>query len=162
VIRHVFAIGSSAGDAVTALLAGFRFFVGSWTSHGGSSFGNVNPSTKLHMIGAGVDAGETTLSIMHNDGAGTASKIDLGANFPVDTGNRDLYVVTFFAPPAATYIGYHVRRVNTGDEASGTITSDLPADNGILGPQFWINNASVGGAYRLLVIDTEYVPWSTL
>jgi hypothetical protein len=40
--------------------------------------------TLLNCIGIGSDALDTNLQIFHNDATGTATKIDLGSNFPAN------------------------------------------------------------------------------
>ncbi len=86
---------------------------------------------------------------MHNDGSGTATKIDLGANFPANTANIDWYEawLTFLA---SGNVAYAVMRLNTGDFASGTISSDLPAANtSLILPQFNVTNGAVAAAVSL-------------
>jgi hypothetical protein len=41
-------------------------------------------SSLINCIGVGSDSADTNLQIFHNDGTGTATKIDLGANFPAN------------------------------------------------------------------------------
>mgnify|MGYP000365593319 CR=1 FL=1 len=46
-----------------------------------ADLGNVDPSTLLNCVGIGKDASDTNLHVIHNDGTGVATKIDLGDNF---------------------------------------------------------------------------------
>lgn len=133
-------------DAAT--VADARTFVGL----AGSSFGNVNPSSLLNMIGMGTDNGDATFSIMHNDGAGTATKIALGANFPDHALSDDVYELALFCAPNAATVSYQVTRLNTGDTASGDITTDLPASTTLMFPQFGRNNSTTALAVGLDVV----------
>jgi len=86
---------------------------------------NVDPSTLVNIIGVGCDAGETTLSMMHNDGAGTATKVALGANFPANTQSVDVYELVLYCDPNGSVVGYRVTRLNTGHTTSKPQASDL-------------------------------------
>jgi hypothetical protein len=45
----------------------------------GNTLGNGQPSAFIDIIGVGTDTGDTNLQFMHNDGSGSATKIDTGA-----------------------------------------------------------------------------------
>lgn len=124
-----------------------------------SAIGNVNPSTLTHMVMAGTDNGQTNLRIMHNDGSGTATAIDLGASFPAQSLSTDMYEVTFFCPPNGSAITYRVERLNTGDVTSGTLSTDLPGSATLLSPQIWRNNGAtalaVGIDVASLYVETD-------
>lgn len=130
--RFVFRWGCS--DAAT--VAGARTFVGICPT----AFSNVEPSSLVSMIGVGTDAADTNLQIMHNDGSGTATKVDLGANFPDHTLSVDAYELVLFCAPSASTVDWIVTRLNTGDVASGTISTNLPASTTMMSPQFGRNN----------------------
>lgn len=130
--------------------AASRMFFGLYSA--ASAIGNVNPSTLLNMIGIGFDSGDTTLQFMTNDGTGTATKTNLGANFPV-TGGWDLYELILSAEPNDTVIKYRVERLNSGDVATGTVTTDLPVNTGFLTPHMWYNNGTSAGACELSIVD---------
>lgn len=133
--------GISDGAAV----ADARMFVGLSQN----SIGNVNPSTLLNIVGVGSDNGETTLSIMHNDGTGAATKVALGANFPCNTQNVDWYRFELWAQPNAATINYRVTRRNTGNVAEGTVTTDLPVNTAYLFPILRRNNGATALAVSL-------------
>jgi hypothetical protein len=122
--------------------------------------GNVQPNTLLNIIGVGCLAGETNLSIYHNDGSGTATAINLGANFPTNTLSTDAYELALFCAPNGSEVSYAVRRLNTAFEASGTITTDIPANTQLLAPQLWRNNGgttlAVGLDMMSVYIETDY------
>ena len=78
------------------------------------------------------------MQIFHNDATGTATKINLGSNFPANkTGavaNGEVYQLELYNAFGSTDVKYRVRKLSTGIEAIGTITTNLP--NGAdLGPQ---------------------------
>jgi hypothetical protein len=125
-----------------------RMFVGIGSSTAAPT--DVQPSSITNIIGVGADAADTNLFMMHNDGSGTATRIDLGANFPKNNAGTDLYEIALFAKPNATEVEYQVRRLNTGHEATGTITTDIPSNTTLLAPRGW---ASVGGTSSTIAID---------
>jgi hypothetical protein len=145
------------GIADAAAVADARMFVG--VSGSTAAIGNVNPSTLANIVGIGADNGQTTLRIMHNDGAGTATAIDLGANFPANTLSTDCYELTLHAPPNGSSVEYIVKRVNTGHEARGAISTDLPSSTTFLSPQIWRNNGAtalaVGIDVGMQYVETE-------
>jgi hypothetical protein len=98
---------------------------------GSTALVSGDPSSNVNLIGLGKDAGDTNLQIMHNDNAGTATKIDLGSAFAV---NVDIvWELVLFAAPNAAEVHYMVRRLNHATApVVGTITTDLPAaDQGL-------------------------------
>lgn len=145
------------GISDAATVANSRFFVGLIGS--GAVIGNVNPSTLTNFFGVGCDNGATSMSMMWNDGAGAATTSALGANFPSQTLSADVYELTMFSAPNSGVVGWRVERLNTGDVASGTISSDLPAGNQLLAPQIWRNNGATALAVGIdlvgLYIETD-------
>jgi hypothetical protein len=135
------------GDA--AAVANARMFVGFYVA---SSIGNVEPSSLTNTIGIGCDAGEATLSMIHNDAAGTATKVALGASFPADTQSVDVYELVLYAPPNSSTVGYRVTRLNTGDTATGILLSNLPAGSQLLAPQFWRNSGATAAAVDVAIM----------
>jgi hypothetical protein len=128
------------GISDAAAVSNARMFVGLIAQS--SSIGNVEPTSMTNLVGVGTDAGDTTLRMIHNDASGTATEVDLGANFPANTQTTDIYELQLVAHPADTEIHYRVRRLNTGDVASGTLTTDLPVNTTTQWPQFYRNNGS--------------------
>ncbi len=146
------------GVSDAAAVADARLFVGMQAST--AVIGNVNPSTLTNIIGVGCDNAQTTLRIMHNDAAGAATTIDLGANFPSNTLSTDLYELLLYCAPNASSVFYRVERLNTGDVASGTITTDLPSTTTLLSPQIWRNNGATALAVGIDIagqyLETDY------
>ena len=124
---------------------------------------NIEPNTLVNVIGIGHGAADTTLSLYFG-GSVAQTPIALGANFPANTRNVDMYELALFAAPSATTVQYEVTRLNTGNVAKGTLSGAagtvLPAATTLLGPWgYRTNNATalacaidVASAY----IETDY------
>lgn len=93
------------------------------------------PSALLNMIGVGYDAADAAAGnwfLMHNDGAGAATKIDLGATNAARAANIgfDLYI---YNPPGSGV--FYVQLVNYSTKAvvyNGSVSGDVPAvDTGL-------------------------------
>jgi hypothetical protein len=95
--------------------------------------------SQINIIGLGSDATDTNLQIFHNDASGTATKIDLGATFPSNkTGavaNGEVYTLELYNDYLSTSVKYRVTKVSTGEQTTGTITTNLPASTVPLAPQ---------------------------
>lgn len=131
-------------DAVLSTAS--RLFVGLTSSI--TALGNQDPSTFLNIIGVGLDAADTTLQIMHNDGVGAATKINLGASFPEST-NTDMYELALYCAPNGSTVFYKVINLTTNAEASGSITTNLPLNTQLLAWQLWRHNVNTGVAVGL-------------
>lgn len=118
-----------------------------------------DPAALTNTIGIGFGSSDTSLRIMHNDASGVATQIDLGANFPANNTSA-LYELVLFAPPNAASVSYRVRRLDTGAEANGTITTDLPTGATFLTRHEYMNNGGTAAAvsFDLAVvgIETDY------
>ena len=140
------------------MVANARMFVGLSATAG--VLGNADPSTFLNQIGLGCDAGQTTLRIIHNDGAGVSTLVDLGANFPAQTLSTDMYELQLYCAPNGSTVSYRVERLNTGHVAEGTISTDLPINTTLLSPQLWRNNGATALAVGIDVVhqymETDY------
>lgn len=134
------------GIADAAAVAQARMFVGVRASVAAPA--NADPSTFINCIGIGNDSGDTNLSIIHNDGSGTATKIDLGANFPANTRSTDFYEIQFLRRYGNTDVDYWALNVANGAIATGTITTDLPSGVG-LGRTLWRNNGTTALSVRI-------------
>jgi len=144
----------------SSAVAGQRMIVG-WTSSTSAIATTQNPSALTNCFFVGNDAGDANLQIMHNDGAGSCTKIDLGASFPVPSSANDaMYEVVFFVAPNDSTIGYRVTRLDTGDVTSGTLSTDLPTSTTFLAPHLYVNNNGVATAVILdfyrYYLETDY------
>jgi hypothetical protein len=119
----------------SAVVADMRAFVGA--RNNGGTIANVEPSTLTGVIGVGKGGADDNLSIFYG-GTAAQTPIPLGANFPANTANVDLYELALFSPPTvAQTVHWQVARLNTGDVASGTLTGGaavLPAADVLLTP----------------------------
>jgi hypothetical protein len=117
-----------------ATSANASFFVGLFNS---AAPGNVNASTLLNQVGFQVDPAETTLRIGSNDGTGAATRVDLGANFPINT--TVFYECHLFASANSSSIQYAIHRLDdlTILPAIGSITTDLPTGSQLLALHVW-------------------------
>lgn len=103
--------------------------------------GAAVPSAQTNCIFVGKDQGDTNLQLMHNDGSGTCTKIDLGVS--AVTLSQIPLRLTLDAHTSLTAVDYEVRRLDTGVlVASGTITTDLTAKGQRLYPICWVNTGS--------------------
>lgn len=128
--------------------AGGRALLGLHPSTAGFAAIGVNdPSTLTNIIILGFDDTDTNWQIMHNDGAGTATKIDLGAGFAINT--TSLLELTFEIDPSGTVLSYELRDLELGTSTSNTVSTNLPANTQPLTPVFQINAAATGVAHRI-------------
>lgn len=104
--------------------------------------GNTDPSTLGNTIGFAIDATQTTLRFIHNDGSGSATSVNLGASFPSNTNSTDMYDVIIKAEANAGTVYYYIVNLSTGAAAWGNTSSDLPSSTTFLCPQFWISNGA--------------------
>lgn len=147
-----FRLNMRAGAAETNTVA--RSFYGLTFS----LFQNTNPSSQPNVIGFGTDSGDTSLSLIYNDAAGSATKVALGANFPDHT-NADMYDITLYAVAGASKVSVEIVRVGTQYVYRADLTTDLPAATVALYPILTRSNATatvtpafdVGHVY----LDTE-------
>jgi hypothetical protein len=131
---------------VATTTANQRMFCGLTIST--TAFGNANPSTLFNLVGVGNDSADTNLQVMHNDGSGAATKVNLGATYPAKTANIP-YEFMMFAAPNASSIEWRMIRLDTAAETSGTITTDMPSNTTVLSFQAWMNNGTTAAAAHL-------------
>lgn len=117
-----------------------RFFCG---LIGETSPDDLEPSALVNMVGIGCDLADNNLFLMHNDGAGAATKIDTG--FPGKTA-LEAWVLHLSCLPFAQLIDYEIVRLTDGDSVSGQIAAGLPVSTVFLGPCLYNNNGAGGGA----------------
>lgn len=122
---------------------------------------DVEPSTVLNSVFMGWDAADTNIQMMRNDGSGTATKIDLGASFPVPTADRSsMYSLELYSPPGSTQIVYYrVDNLVTGATTSGNFNTKLPSTTTLLSPRAWM---SVGGTSSVIGIGVTSIYLDTL
>lgn len=143
--------------ALDTVKAGMRWFVG--MSASAAVIGNVNPSTLTNIAGFGIDAGETTVRWITNDGVGPVSKTDLGASFPATTADV-VYDARIFCAPNGSAIYYALERLDSAALAEGSSSTVIPANTTLLSPAIWMNNGATVGAVAVAVMsqyaETDY------
>lgn len=145
-VRAVFA------NSDASFVSGSATFVGIINS---GFFANVDPSTLTDCLGIGNDPSDANMQIIHNDSSGAATKVDLGATFPANTAGTDVYEVSFYAAPAASSVTYYVRRLNTGDTTTGTLSTNLPTATTGLAGYFYRSNRATAAAVGIDFIAYE-------
>ena len=87
-------------------------------------------STLTNIVGVGSENGDTNLQVFHNDASGTATKVDLGVNFPanrtVGAISTTVYSIELYNEPMSTNVKYKITNNETGAIANGTISTNLP------------------------------------
>lgn len=77
--------------------------------------------------------------------SGGATKVDLGANFPINDPSAVLDVEFKCAPNAST-VSWSVKDLNSGASASGTISTNLPSNGAFLYPRVYMSNGGTAEA----------------
>ena len=87
-------------------------------------------SSLINCIGVGSDSADANLQVFHNDGTGTATKIDLGANFPANrtagSAMTTVYSIELFNASNSSSVLYRVVNKETGNSVQGTVSTNLP------------------------------------
>lgn len=130
---------------IDTAVAGMRIFAGLVGQN--PDMGNVDPSSMANIVGFAGDTGDTNMHFIYNDASGTASKIDLGVNFPSATSGV-YYEGRLYCAPCGAEIFYSLERLDTPYCAEGSATTDIPGATTLLYPQFHVNNAATGGVVR--------------
>ena len=121
------------GISDTGYNTGARQFYGmtaSTSSLGLSS--TVTVESLTNIIGIGSDATDSNLQLFHNDATGTATKIDLGSDFPANRTSgavaTDFFVFELYNPFNSNTVYYKVMSLENNLIVEGSITTDLPSD----------------------------------
>jgi hypothetical protein len=122
--------------------ANFRCFFGLFAR---VTIGNVEPDTLLDLIGVGSKAGDANLSLINNDNAGTATVTTLGANFPAKT-TDNVYELVLTSVANSGTISYTLTDMGTGNQATGSVSSNIPNNTTFLSWVAWCNNGSTASA----------------
>jgi hypothetical protein len=117
-------------------------------------------ATVINAVGIGFQRGtHTNWQLVHNDGAGAATLIDLGASFPV---NSTTNVLTLYiaAAPNGSDIGVRVVEEVSGAAVEFTITTEIPAATQLLSPRNYMNTGSTAAAVAYdcsgVYVETDY------
>ncbi len=139
--------GASAGQGgflfvcrfgIEAWTAGDRLFVG--MSAATTALTTGDPSAIVNMLGFGIDAGDTAITFMHNDGSGTATKTAIAGTTLAALQGYDAYI---FCKPNDSTVYYRLDDVNARTTLVDTSTAtDLPVNTTFLSPAAVMGNAS--------------------
>lgn len=153
--------------ALATVLTGQRFFYGLRDVTNAPA--NIDPFTATAPGGVGLASNLATSanwSIVHNNNGTAPTRIDLGANFPVNT--TDLMELVLFNPPnvagTAQPVNYRVRRYTTSpkapaQEATGTLSTNLPIGTRYMFPGGWLVNVQAAAAswdFNQLSIESDW------
>lgn len=160
--------GDSAGFG--GFFVRFRFAIVSTTALQRSFVGLNNstaaiattqdPTLLTQCIGIGNASDDGNLQLLHNDGAGACVKTDLGSSFP-SSGVDDIYDLTLFAPPNASFIKWRIQRTVTPAVAEGEVSgAEMPGTGQFLVPRVYMNNGGTAAAVQFdlsrLYIESDY------
>jgi len=127
----LFSFGFSTSSESTPNLT-TKCFLG--LCNGGPPTITANPSSLTNIIGIGNDSNndgtirDANLQIMYNDASGTATKVDLGANFPANgSGTQDWFIAQFYNATGSSSVKYKITNLLNNATAQGTLTTNLPA-----------------------------------
>jgi hypothetical protein len=121
-----------------------------------------DPSALVNMIGMGYDAADLNTGnwfLMHNDGSGVATKIDLGVSAARNT--VDGYELILFAAPNSQSINVQVINLSSGVLVyEGTLTTNIPAVNTLLAFKGEVRNGAIAAADNIEIakvyIESDY------
>ncbi len=120
-----------ADTVFTASQQNFHGLIGTTAEIVVGGAGLTQVSTLTNCIFVGNDGSDTNLQVMHNDSAGTCTKIDLGVNFPANRTSGSvmttMYSVELYNYARGADVYYRVINLEIGALAQGVITSNLPA-----------------------------------
>lgn len=129
----------------STLQTGNRVFVGLSDSTAVPT--NIDPLTNgtgISRVGVAINASTGNWSFVTNTNGTAPTATGLGTNVPVST--TDLYELVLFSAPNGSSIGYRLKNLTTGNEASGSASANLPSTTTFLAPQFWMTNNATGAA----------------
>jgi len=143
-LRH--SVGQGFIFSVCWMIQDASYVAGAKQFHGllpittlGTLSNTVDNVSLINFIGVGSDAADLNLQVFYNDAIGTASKIDLGPNFPANrtagAAINNVYVFEMYNEPDTTTVKYRITERSSGLTAQGEITTDLPDATVLLGSQ---------------------------
>lgn len=130
--------------AVTSAVAGQRALFG-LQDYSGSYGASHSVYGLANTLGLAFDASvDANWQIAHCLSGG-ATKVNLGANFPINDPSAVLDVEFKCAPNAST-VSWSVKDLNSGASASGTISTNLPSNGAFLYPRVYMSNGGTAEA----------------
>lgn len=98
-------------------------------------------SALINLVGMGYRAADTHYQIIHNDGSGAPTFVDLGASFPK---GATIFRLTLISASHGSGVDYIVENVETGASVDGTLTTNIPADTVYLNGKLALVNGGGG------------------
>lgn len=84
-------------------------------------------STATNIAAVGREPGvDTNMQFYYNDGAGAASKVDLGATLPGALVIGNLYQLELYQPAGGASLGFRIQDLDAGSDVSGVVSTDVP------------------------------------
>jgi hypothetical protein len=116
--------------------------------------GSTEPSARTNIIGYGKDTGETGWKLLHNDGAGAATKTDIGVAFSTGV----VYEVEVSCDPNAGTVSLRLMSVDEDARTilhTVTLSSNIPSGGTALFPHLEYNTGSGASAVAINFYFTE-------
>lgn len=139
--------------------SGNRLFVGLCVDT--TALLTADPSAKFNTLGFGVDAADSAISFIHNDGSGTAPKEPIAGQPALASNN--VYDVYIFCKPNDTTVYFRLDDINAQSTIIDSfVTSELPVNTTMLCAQCAIGSGSNAGAavaaigLNRLYIESDY------
>ena len=152
--RVVIRFGINSGASTLKILAGLRGGTGAPS--------DVEPSSLTDIIIFGADSTDTNLQLMHNDSSGTATKIDLGSDFPAGNRAVDILEAEFWCDPNDSSVNVKLTRTNSSGTVftyTNSLSSDIPSTTTWLNPNCWCVATAAGLrelAYSRIYIEKPF------
>jgi hypothetical protein len=159
--------GSSAGQGgffffcrfrVEVHTAGSRWFIG---MHTATTVVSADPSASTNILGFGMDAADSVFTFMHNDGAGTATKVAITGI--ANTASGDGFDAYIFCRPNDSEVYYRLVDINTQTEiVSSSVNANMPVNTTGLTAGALASNAALTTAtathigVNRIYIETDY------
>lgn len=145
-------------------LNGSHLFVGLCASTGALGTGAGAVAALVNMIGVGYDSTDANTGnwqLYRNDGSGTATKVDLGANAARSNVSHGYDLIIYCPPGAATDIYVRIVNIHTGVTVLDTsYNTDIPAVNTGMAFKAEVSNVAVASAANIEVakvyIESDY------
>ena len=144
--KATFGISTGASNASKRIFAGMRSLTSAAT--------DVDPSTITNMIGFGKDLSDANLQLMHN-ASGTVTKIDLGSNFYVSTSDKTGFFTIEIKSIDSSGFEYYVKNEENGFTASGSVTTNIPADSQYLTPHICASVSGISSVIGLSIFNIK-------
>lgn len=145
----VFGLAASGGNSDNR-----QVFIAIGTTIGSFSVGTTNePDAALNFIGIGKKVGDTQLSIMHNDGSGTATIVGLSStDFPYFDGTT---AFKFEITRISGEFTWTLTNLETSASATGTVSGDCPT--GDISCNFQVGQGSNSTGSSSIVLSKAWI-----